>query len=342
VQKRHQIFISSTYTDLREERQAAVEAVLKAGHIPAGMELFTASSKAQLEIIKRWIDESDIFVLILGHRYGSIDPDTDKSYIHVEYEYALAAAKSVFAIVQSEEGRDSKIKTQGADIVETSRSSDFVEFRKQVLATQCEFFTDSRDITIAILSTIPKLAAEHDLPGWVSTREIETPTEISSQLARLAAENGRLRSDLDKAKRDLDNRSTGEPEFEDIECALRAKLVSIPPELRGPDSKEEQPLFDIAVTCTNQLAGGVSNALGDSDFNNFIYFHVAAPLITYGLTEHVTVPSGVSYQRLRLTETGKRFFRRYPIAAAKQSMTKQATRTAPKKSASKKSTKKKA
>lgn len=40
MKKKYQIFISSTYQDLKEERQAAVEAILKAGHIPAGMELF--------------------------------------------------------------------------------------------------------------------------------------------------------------------------------------------------------------------------------------------------------------------------------------------------------------
>jgi len=52
------------------------------------MELFAAGDQSQMEIIKRWIDESDVFLLILGGRYGSIDPTTKKSYIQLEYEYA--------------------------------------------------------------------------------------------------------------------------------------------------------------------------------------------------------------------------------------------------------------
>ena len=44
MNKKIQVFISSTYTDLIEERQAAVEAILDAGHIPAGMELFKAGN----------------------------------------------------------------------------------------------------------------------------------------------------------------------------------------------------------------------------------------------------------------------------------------------------------
>jgi hypothetical protein len=45
--------VSSTYTDLREERQAAVEAILTAGHIPAGMELFAAGDETQMNVINR-------------------------------------------------------------------------------------------------------------------------------------------------------------------------------------------------------------------------------------------------------------------------------------------------
>jgi len=86
--KKLQVFVSSTYEELKNERQAAVEAILTAGHIPAGMELFTAGDESQMEVIKQWIDESDVFLLILGARYGSIEPTTGKSYIQLEYEYA--------------------------------------------------------------------------------------------------------------------------------------------------------------------------------------------------------------------------------------------------------------
>lgn len=56
MNKKLQVFVSSTYTDLIEERQAAVEAILDAGHIPAGMELFKAGNESQLKTIYKWID----------------------------------------------------------------------------------------------------------------------------------------------------------------------------------------------------------------------------------------------------------------------------------------------
>ena len=55
MNKKLQVFVSSTYTDLIEERQAAVQAILDAGHIPAGMELFKAGNESQLKTIYKWI-----------------------------------------------------------------------------------------------------------------------------------------------------------------------------------------------------------------------------------------------------------------------------------------------
>lgn len=66
MKKKLQVFVSSTWTDMILERQAAVEAILEAGHIPAGMELFSADNKKQFEVIKKWIRDSDVFILILG------------------------------------------------------------------------------------------------------------------------------------------------------------------------------------------------------------------------------------------------------------------------------------
>jgi hypothetical protein len=54
--KKLQVFVSSTYEDLKEERQAAVEAILSAGHIPAGMELFAAGDEPQMQVIRDWIE----------------------------------------------------------------------------------------------------------------------------------------------------------------------------------------------------------------------------------------------------------------------------------------------
>jgi hypothetical protein len=111
--KKLQVFVLSTYVDLREERQTAVEAILLAGHIPAGMELFAAGSESQLDVVRRWIDESDVYMLILGGRYGSIEPKSGKSYTQVEYEYAAEKGKPLFALVMTDAVLDEKVRAAG-------------------------------------------------------------------------------------------------------------------------------------------------------------------------------------------------------------------------------------
>lgn len=131
MKRKLQVFVSSTFTDLIEERQAAVSAILKAGHIPAGMELFTAADRSQMDIIKNWIDESDVYMLILGGRYGSIEPTTGKSYTELEYDYAVEKGKALFAVVIKEEALEQKVKEHGTDFLERDEPKSLSEFKKE-------------------------------------------------------------------------------------------------------------------------------------------------------------------------------------------------------------------
>ena len=75
MDKVYQVFVSSTYADLVDERRRVSETLAKAGYVPAGMELFPATDQKQLEFIKRVIDRCDYYVVIIGGRYGSLADD---------------------------------------------------------------------------------------------------------------------------------------------------------------------------------------------------------------------------------------------------------------------------
>ncbi len=101
VNKKYQIFISSTYIDFEKEREKIAHAIAEMGHIPVGMELFPASTEEQFNHIKRVIDVSDYVVLIIGGRYGSMD-EFGISYTEKEYDYAISKGISVLAFIHSE------------------------------------------------------------------------------------------------------------------------------------------------------------------------------------------------------------------------------------------------
>lgn len=85
----YQVFISSTYTDLIDERRHVAQAISKIGNIPAGMEDFPATSMEQFEYIKRVIDRCDYYILLIAGRYGSISDD-GTSFTEREYKYAVS------------------------------------------------------------------------------------------------------------------------------------------------------------------------------------------------------------------------------------------------------------
>jgi Domain of unknown function (DUF4062) len=133
MKRKLQVFVSSTFTDLINERQAAVAAILKAGHIPAGMELFTAGDKSQMATIEKWIDESDVYMLILGGRYGSVEKNTNLSYTELEFDYAVQQGKPLFSVVISDDYLEEKIKSGGSGFSEKENPKELAQFRSKVL-----------------------------------------------------------------------------------------------------------------------------------------------------------------------------------------------------------------
>jgi len=205
MKKKLQVFISSTYTDLIEERQAAVEAILASGHIPAGMELFTAGDESQLNVIKRWIDESDIYLLILGGRYGSIEPQTGKSYIQLEYEYAIKTKKPFFSIVIKENALDEKVKRIDKNVLELENPQKYKEFKKIVTSKMCSFFEDTKDIKIAVSNKMSEYERQDNISGWISGKDVKISEDYSSEILNLIKENKQYREMLENCERKLAN-----------------------------------------------------------------------------------------------------------------------------------------
>lgn len=177
MNKKLQVFVSSTYIDLIEERQAAVEAILDAGHIPAGMELFKAGNDSQLKTIYKWIDESDVYMLILGGRYGSIESKSGKSYTQLEYEYALSKDIPVFAVVLSQSFLTSKITSLGLEkTMESDNPDKHKSFKSLVMSKIIKEVDDCKDIKIAIHSTLNEFLHEYNFIGWTRGNIAKTQT----------------------------------------------------------------------------------------------------------------------------------------------------------------------
>lgn len=103
--KRYQVFVSSTYRDLIEERTAVMNCLLDNDCIPVGMEQFPAMPMSQWDYIKRLIDESDYYLLIVAGKYGSIDRETGMGYTEKEFRYTLEKEIPVIAFLHKDIGK---------------------------------------------------------------------------------------------------------------------------------------------------------------------------------------------------------------------------------------------
>ena len=140
MEKRYQIFISSTFADLEHERKGIMEAVIELGCFPAGMEMFPATDTEQFEYIKSVIDESDYYVLVIAGRYGSLAEDCI-SYTEKEFEYAREKDIPILAFVKKDIESIPVSKTD-----EDSKKKEMLKsFRSKALSGRMANFWDNAD-----------------------------------------------------------------------------------------------------------------------------------------------------------------------------------------------------
>jgi hypothetical protein len=283
--KKLQVFVSSTYIDLQEERQAAVEAILTAGHIPAGMELFAAGDESQMNVIQRWIDESDVYMLILGGRYGSIEPKSQKSYIQLEYEYALEKGTPLFSVVINKDCLEAKVKRNGTKVIELEHPEKLKEFREIVCSKMVRFWDDTKDIKLAILETLADFAGRSNLVGWIPGSESVNTGAVAEEIARLTKENAELQSKL--ASMQVNSTNYAGLTFDEMCDALQRK-----------------GLLKLLLNNKEEFSEGANFYRTDDRFRDLLFL---------GLMDH-----SVDQHQVRLSELGKKFIIRYEFQHSPQ------------------------
>lgn len=307
--KKLQVFVSSTYTDLKDERQAAVSAILKAGHIPAGMELFTAGDKSQMATIEKWIDESDVYMLILGGRYGSVEKTTNLSYTELEYDYAKQQGKAMFAVVIKEEALAEKVKRDGVNAMERDSPKELKLFREKVLSNISSFFSDEKDIKLCVHESLADLADNESLKGWVSADAVEDSKALNDEIRRLREENLALKNDLEvfsreKPKKTEDSRN--ESRFEEIEKILDAIEIKVPAEVTDVKKEFKTSLLKLFRSNQEALITGVTNSSAVGPGESFYYHNICPKLQVHGLVANEKI-AGVRYRRSYVSRLGEEF-----------------------------------
>jgi hypothetical protein len=185
MEKKYTVFISSTFKDLEDERESLIKATLEIGHIPVGMEMFNAADESQWDVIKRTIQECDYYVVIIGHRYGSLDLSEQISYTEKEYDYAVSKGIPVLAFVINDKAR--RPSTDSDRESDPIRIQKLNAFKDKASKRMVNFWSDQNDLARAFLASLSKAERTNPRPGWV---RMDTSFEaLFSELQKIKEEN---------------------------------------------------------------------------------------------------------------------------------------------------------
>lgn len=200
MDRRYQVFVSSTFLDLKDERAAIISALLNMEAMPAGMELFPAADDDAWTLIQQVIRESDYYLLVIGGRYGEIDSASNLSYTEKEFDYALSLEKPVMAFLHSDPG---SIAFDKSEQDEQAREK-LTAFREKVESHKhVKYWEGAKDLAGLVALSFPKLQRAHPAVGWVRG-DVQTSTESLEEL-------NVLRKRLEEAERQLNAARKGPP-----------------------------------------------------------------------------------------------------------------------------------
>jgi hypothetical protein len=163
MNKRYQVFVSSTYADLKEERSRVLQTLMEMDCIPSGMELFPAADEEQFEFIKKVIDDCDYYLLIIGGRYGSTTEE-GVSYTEKEYNYAIEKGLKVIALLHQDPDSIPSGKTDKDAALAASLSL----FREKVQTNRLvKYWKTAEELPGIVSLSLSKTIKTYPGTGWV-------------------------------------------------------------------------------------------------------------------------------------------------------------------------------
>lgn len=195
MEKRYQVFVSSTYADLQNERQQVLQTLMEMDCIPSGMEMFPATDEEQWEFIKKVIDDCDYYLLIIGGRYGSLSND-GISYTEKEYRYAVERGIKVIAFLHQSPNELAVIKTD----IDPNLMAKLKEFRENVATGRLvKFWNHANELPGLVALSLTKTIKMYPAVGWVRANN-QSSAESLSEINELRKENDKLRNALENSE----------------------------------------------------------------------------------------------------------------------------------------------
>jgi len=193
-EKKYQVFVSSTYEDLKEERAAVSQTLLDLGCIPVGMEQFPASSMSQMDYIKKMLETCDYYILILAGRYGSVDPTDGVGYTEKEYDYAVVNEIPVMSFIVEDIG---KLPNEKSEKTDEGRKA-LTKFRAKVSTSRMiKKYSSKENLQTGVAVSLQQCIKDFPAVGWVRADGIDTESSLEAMLEKYMKDHTATIDDID-------------------------------------------------------------------------------------------------------------------------------------------------
>ncbi len=248
------------------ERQAVIAALLQLGALPAGMELFPAANDEAWVLIKRVIDESDYYLLVIGGRYGSVDTE-GLSYTEKEYDYATQAGLPVMAFLH---GNPGKLAFENSEPDPAAREK-LQQFRDKVQsAKHVKYWASSDDLAGKIALSYFSFVQSYPAVGWVRADAGDSP-ETLRKLTSSQEEIERLNKQLHSRTIEPPREAAGladKDELLTVETTVRIKISNLGPKATISGSQKILRTSSISWNeILSALAPGMLDEANQHDLN---------------------------------------------------------------------------
>lgn len=196
MEKIFHVFVSSTYSDLIDERKKVSEAVAKAGFVAEGMEIFPASSQKQMDFIERVIDRCDYYILIVAGRYGSVSDD-GLSYTEKEFRYAKSKGIPVLAFLRGEVDELPKSKMESDAESQLKLDQLVADLKSNAMV---DFWLNADELSTKALAALAQARTSHEGIGWIRADQAAS-LDILNEVNDLRKENSTLKKEVAENRR---------------------------------------------------------------------------------------------------------------------------------------------
>lgn len=191
-EKIYQVFISSTYEDLKDERAAVEQVLISSDCMPVGMERFPSSNLEQFDYIKNVLEYVDYYILIIGGRYGTVNAETEISYTEMEYNYAVEKEIPILVFLKD----DSVISKEYSDFENNDKLKSFIE-KATKKRLRSNTFKNTDSLKLQVMTSINSEKNISKRPGWIRA-DFGNPIELLSENNKLLKENEKLKEIIEK------------------------------------------------------------------------------------------------------------------------------------------------